>query len=77
MDISLECTEIRGCGQFFNKKYCLHNFTVLPKKNATAVMYIHDNNSWEMLYVLLKIIFLCLILICLSDSNHAVMEKVY
>ena len=30
-----------------------------------------------MYYVLLKILFPCLRIICLADSNHAGMEKVY
>ena len=45
------------------------------KKFTKAVSYIHDNNSWERCYVLLKIIFPCLRVIYLADSNLAVMEK--
>ena len=32
---------------------------------------------WERCYLLLKIIFLCLVALHLSDSSHAGMEKVY
>ena len=42
-----------------------------------AVRYIQDNKSWERCYVLLKIMFPCLRVICLEDSNLAVMDKAY
>ena len=46
-------------------------------KFTKAVKYIHDNKSWERCYVLLKIIFPCLIVLRLADSNPEGMEKVY
>ena len=54
-------------------------FIVIPTnyKFEKSVRYIHDNNLWERLYVLLNIIFPCLRVIFLADSNHAVMDKVY
>ena len=42
-----------------------------------AVKYIHDNNSWERCYVILNIIFPCLRVLRLADSNLAGMDKVY
>ena len=47
-----------------------------PKFNK-AVNYIHDDKSWERCYVLLKILFLCLRVLRLADSNISGMEKVY
>ena len=46
-------------------------------KFAKAVKYIHDNKSRERCYVLLKIIFPCLRVLRLADSNLAGMDKVY
>ena len=37
----------------------------------------HGNKSWERCYVLLKIIYPCLIVLCLENSNQEVMEKVH
>ena len=42
-----------------------------------AVRYIHDNKSWERCYILLKIIFPCIIFLNLVDSSHAGMGKYY
>ena len=39
-------------------------------------MYIHDNKPWEMLYVIIRIMFPCIRVLCLVDNNHAGMEKV-
>ena len=52
-------------------------FIVIPihVKFDKAVKYMHDNKSCERYYVLLKIIVLCLRVICLSDINYAGMEK--
>ena len=54
-------------------------FIIIPTntKFTKSVKYIHDNNSWERFYVLLKIIFPCLGVLLLADSNLAVMEKFY
>ena len=49
----------------------------LKSKLSKVVSYIQDNKSWERIYVLLKILFPCLRVLCLSDSNKAVMEKVF
>ena len=46
-------------------------------KFTKAVKYIHDEKSWERCYVLLKILHPCLRVLCLVDSNLAVMDKVY
>ena len=46
-------------------------------KFTKAVKYIHDNKPWERCYVLLKILFPCLIVLFLADSNLAVMGRVY
>ena len=42
-----------------------------------AVRYIHDNKSWERCYLLLNIMFPCLRVLLLADSNHSGMEKYY
>ena len=47
------------------------------KKFETLVKYIHDNKSRERCYVLIIIIFPCLRVLCLEDSNHAGIDKVY
>ena len=47
------------------------------KKLDKAVKYIYDDKSWERFYVLLRIIFSCLKVISLADSNHAGIDKVY
>ena len=46
-------------------------------KFTKAVKYINDDKLWERCYVLLKIIFPCLRVLRLSDSNLAGMENVY
>ena len=46
-------------------------------KFTKAVKYIHDDKSWEMCYVLLRIMFHCLRVLRLADSNLAVMENFY
>ena len=54
-------------------------FISIPTNNkfTKAVRYIRDNNSWERCYLLLKIIFSCLRVLRLVDSNLAGMDKVY
>ena len=54
-------------------------FISIPTNNkfTKAVSYIHDNKSWERCYVLLNIIFPCLIVFRLVDRNISVMEKIY
>ena len=42
-----------------------------------SVRYIHENKSWERCYVILKIIFPCLRVLRLADSNISGMERVY
>ena len=46
-------------------------------KSTKAVKYIHDNKSWGRCYVLLNILFPCLRVLRLADSNLVGMEKVY
>ena len=46
-------------------------------KFTKSVRYIHDNKSWERCYILLKILFSSLGVLCLADSNISVMEKGY
>ena len=48
----------------------------LNSKLSKAVPYIQDNKAWERIYVLLKIIFPCLRVLCLADSNKAGMDNV-
>ena len=54
-------------------------FIFIPNNNFfdKAVRYIDDNKSSERYYVLLKIIFPCLRVLCLEDINRAGMENVY
>ena len=54
-------------------------FISIPTNNkfAKSLRYIHDNKSWERLYVLLYIIVPCLRVILLTDINHAVIQNVY
>ena len=54
-------------------------FIIIPTNNKfdKSVRYIHDNKSWEMCYVLHRIIFYCLIVLHLAYSNTSVTEKVY
>ena len=46
-------------------------------KFTKALKYIHDENSWERCYVLIKILHPCLRVFLLADSNLAGMDKVY
>ena len=46
-------------------------------KFTKSVKYIHDDKSWGKCYVLLNIIFPCLKVLRLEDSNLALMDKVY
>ena len=50
---------------------------ITSNKFTKAVRQIHDNNSWERCYVILKIIFPCIRVIRLADSNITGMDKVY
>ena len=54
-------------------------FISIPNNNKfnKAVNYIYDNKSWERCYVLIKIIFPCLRVLRLADSNLSGMDKVY
>ena len=46
-------------------------FLIIPTttKFTKAVKYINDDKSWESCYVLLNILFPCLRVLCLADSN--------
>ena len=46
-------------------------------KFTKAVRYIHDNKLWERRYVIINILFPCLIVLCLADSTLAGMDKFY
>ena len=46
-------------------------------KFTKAIKYIHADKLWERCYVLLKILFPCLRVVFLEDSNLAGMENVY
>ena len=52
------------------------NTMTLNSKLSKVVSYIQDNKAWERIYVLLKIIFPCLLTLCLADSNRSGMDKV-
>ena len=48
----------------------------LNSKLSKVVSYIQDNKAWDGIYVLLKIIFPCLWVLRLVDSNKSGMDKV-
>ena len=49
----------------------------LNSKLSKVVSCIQDNKAWERIYVLLKIMFPCLRVLCLADSNKAGMDKIF
>ena len=51
----------------------------IPTNNkfTKAVTYIHGNKSWERYYLLLKIIFTCLRVLPLADSNLSGTDRIY
>ena len=53
------------------------NTMALNSKLSKLVSYIQDNKAWERIYILLKIIFPCLRVIRLVDSNKAGMDRVF
>ena len=53
------------------------NTIALNSKISKVVSYIQDNKAWEIIYVLLKILFPYLWFLRLSDSNKAGMYKVF
>ena len=53
------------------------NNMALSSKLSNLVSYIQDNKAWERIYVILKILFSCLHVLRLSDSNKAGMDKVF
>ena len=48
----------------------------LNSKLSKVVSYIQDKKAWEIIYVLLKILFPCLRTLRLADSNKSGMDKV-
>ena len=53
------------------------NTISLNSKLSKVVSYIQDNKACERIYVLLKILFPCIRVLCLADSNNAGMDKVF
>ena len=53
------------------------NTMALNSKLSKVVSCIQDNAAWEMIYVLLKIIYPCIRVLHLADSNKAEMDKVF
>ena len=49
----------------------------LNSKISKVVSYIQDNKAWERIYVILKIMFPCLWVLHLEDSNKSGMEKLF
>ena len=68
-----------GMRKFLQSTISSAEFIGIPTSNKfdKAVKYIHDNKSWKMCYVLIKVLFLCLRVLRLEDSTHSVMDKVY
>ena len=56
-----------------------YEFLSIPTttKFNKAVKYINDDKSWERCYVILKILFPWLRVLCLENSNIVGMDKVY
>ena len=52
------------------------NTMSLNSKLSKVLSYIQDNKSWEKIYVPLKIILLCLLVLLIEGSNKAGMDKV-
>ena len=53
------------------------NIMSMNSKLSKVLSYIQDNKSWDRICVLLKLIFPCLWVIFLADSNKAKMDKVF
>ena len=53
------------------------NTVALNSKLSKVVSYIQDNKDWERIYVLLKIDFPCIRVLCLADSNKSGKDKVF
>ena len=53
------------------------NAMALNSKIAKVVLYIQDNKAWDWIYVLLKIIFTCLRVLCLAYSSKLGMDKLF
>ena len=79
LGISLECTDICALIKALLVTVSLAEFNTmaLNSKISKAVSYIQDKKAWERIYVLLKIIFPCLWVLRLVDSNKSGMDKVF
>ena len=53
------------------------NTMALNSKLSKVVSYIQGNKSWERIYAILKILFPCILVISLADSNKSGMDKVF
>ena len=53
------------------------NTMALNSKLSKLVSYIQDNTYWEIIYVLFKILFPCIWVLRLADSNKVGMDKVF
>ena len=53
------------------------NTISLNSKLSKVVSYIKDNKAWKRNYVLLKLLFPCLWVLSIVDSNKSVMDKVF
>ena len=53
------------------------NTMALNSKISKVVSYIQDKKAWERIYVLLKILFPCLSVLFLADSNKSRMENLF
>ena len=57
--------------------YAEFNTMDLNSKISKVVSYIQDNKAWERIYVLLRLPFPGIWLLCLADSNKVGTEKVF
>ena len=77
MVISLECTDKCARERKFSTVSSAElNAMPLNLKLSKVVSHIQDNKFWERIYVLLKLLFPCLQVLCIADSNKSGMEKV-
>ena len=53
------------------------NTMSLNSKISKVVSYTQGKKSWDRIYVILKLLFPCLQVFCLADSNKAGMDKVF
>ena len=72
MVISLECIREALLATFSSVVF---NTMALNSKPSKVVSYIQCNKAWERIYIILKLLFPCLLVLRLADSNKSGMEN--